>query len=47
MTVNRPHMIRVPADLWDRARAKAARDGESIAAVIRQFLRNYTSEAEQ
>lgn len=42
MTTNRPRMIRVPDQLWDLAQARAKREGESLAAVIRRFLRTYT-----
>lgn len=35
------HTVRVDADLWAAARAEAARNGQTLSAVIRQALLNY------
>ena len=38
---NRPHMIRVPNDLWQQAKARSEQRGETISDAIRAFLRRY------
>ena len=34
--------IRVPDDLWDKARARADERGESVSEAVRKFLERYT-----
>lgn len=42
MTPNQPktpqRTIRIDADLWERAKAKAVAEGTTITTVIREFL---------
>jgi hypothetical protein len=38
---NRPHMIRVPDELWDEAKRKADQRSENISELFRAFLRRY------
>lgn len=33
--------IRIPDELWDAARAKAASEGSDVSAVVREFLTEY------
>ena len=44
---NRPHMIRVPDDLWRDAQIAADFRGESISAAVRRFLREYSNPERQ
>lgn len=39
---NRPHMIRVPDDLWAKARARADEKGETVSEAVRKFLERYS-----
>jgi hypothetical protein len=36
--------VRVPDDVWDRAKAKAKRDGEQLSTVLRRYLMAYIRE---
>jgi predicted DNA-binding protein len=36
--------IRVPAERWEAAKAKADREGRTISAVINDFLERYVQE---
>jgi hypothetical protein len=38
---NRPHMIRVPDDLWAAARKRADERGESVSEAVRRMLARY------
>lgn len=38
---NPARTVRVPDDLWNAARAKAATNGETVADVIRRALERY------
>ena len=38
---NRPHMIRVPDDLWSAAVERAAERGESVSEAVRRMLARY------
>lgn len=33
--------VRVPAEVWEAAKAEAARRGESVSAAVVRFLREY------
>ena len=37
----RPHMIRVPDDLWEAARVRSQQRGETLSELFRAFLRRY------
>jgi predicted DNA binding CopG/RHH family protein len=39
--------IRVPDDLWDSARAKAAARGENLSQVLRRALEEYAKEPDE
>jgi predicted DNA-binding protein len=41
------HCIRFPDALWQRAQARANRDGVKVSAVVRAALEEYTKEDEQ
>jgi len=34
----------IPDDLWERAQARAAAEGESLSAVVRRMLEEYARE---
>jgi len=36
-----PRSLRIPPDLWQAARAKAAAEGTNLTAVVVAFLRRY------
>ena len=38
---NRPHMIRVPDDLWAAAVKRAGERGESVSEAVRRMLARY------
>jgi hypothetical protein len=40
------HNIRVPADLWSAAVAKARAEGRTLSKVIVEFLRGYVYSAD-
>lgn len=35
--------IRVPDDLWNAAKARAANEGTTISELIRHWIRNYVN----
>ena len=35
-------VIRVPAPLWERAKARADERGETVSEAVRKFLERYT-----
>lgn len=39
---NPARAIRVPDDLWKRARERAAEKGETVSEVVRRALERYT-----
>lgn len=39
---NRAHTVRVPDDLWAKARARAAERGETVSEAVRKFLERYS-----
>ena len=40
------HSIRIPAALWDAARAKAGKQGKDVSAVIRGLLEQWVTQGE-
>jgi predicted HicB family RNase H-like nuclease len=40
-----PRAVRVPGELWDAAKAKAAERGETVSDVIRRALERYVKRA--
>lgn len=34
-------MLRVPEDLWDRAKVRADEKGETVSEAVRKFLERY------
>lgn len=36
-----PHSIRIPDDRWNKARARAKREGVYISFVVNEFLEGY------
>lgn len=38
---NKPHMIRVPDDLWEQVVARAEERGESVSEAVRRMLARY------
>lgn len=40
------HSFRVDDDLWEAAKARAAERGETVAEVLRAFLREYVEREE-
>lgn len=34
-------MLRVPEDLWERAKARADERGETVSEAVRKFLERY------
>jgi predicted DNA-binding protein len=41
---DRVHCIRIPDALWQRAQARADRDGVKVSAIVRAALEEYVSE---
>jgi hypothetical protein len=41
--INIAHTVRVPEYLWNAALERAAREDETVSAVIRRALRQYTN----
>lgn len=39
---NRAHTVRVPDELWAKARERAAEKGETVSEAVRKFLERYT-----
>lgn len=35
-------MVRVPEDLWERAKVRADEKGETVSEAVRKFLERYT-----
>lgn len=38
--------VRVESELWEKARTKAAKQGDNLSGIIRQALREYLEESD-
>lgn len=38
----KPKAIRIPDDLWEKAKVRAAERGETVSHAVRMFLIEYT-----
>lgn len=43
----KPRSVRVPDEIWDAAKAEAARRGETVTDALLRFLRRYGKDSRE